>query len=119
MEGTTQNDGLTGNWTFNSLEPESNTPIPFVTSSWVTDGEEESDITIELLDSSDSSGNITITYDKSGSEFLMLIEMEELGSDNIEIGWNTETNFGYFQEGNNDPLCWDSSSGTVVDTTCS
>lgn len=119
MEGTTENDGLTGNWTFNSLEPESSTPIPFVTSSWVTDGEEESDITLELLDSTDSSDNITITYDKSGSEFLMLIELEEPGSENIEIGWNTETNLGYFQEGDSDPLCWDSSSGIAVDSSCS
>ncbi|MDX1585827.1 MAG: hypothetical protein R3222_03750 [Balneolaceae bacterium] len=115
MEGTTQNDGLTGNWTFNSFGAESSTPIPLLTSSWVTDGEGESEIDIEILD--DSSGDVAISYDKAGSEFLMQVTFET-GGDNTEIGWNTETNLGYIQLGSDAPLCWDSSNNTVVDISC-
>jgi hypothetical protein len=118
MEGTTQNDGLTGSWTFNTFDDQSDTPIPFLTSSWVTDGESESEITIEILGDG-SSGDVTISYDKAGSEFLMLVTQDEAGSENIEIGWNTDTNLGYIQLGSDEPLCWDSSNNTVVDVTCS
>lgn len=117
MEGSTQNDGLMGNWTFNSFETESNTPIPFLTSNWVTDGESESEITIEILDN--SSGDITISYDKVSTDFLMQVTGEGTGGDTIEIGWNTETNLGYIQMGSDAPLCWDSSNNTVVDISCS
>lgn len=119
MEGTTQNDGLAGTWTFNTFDDQSDTPIPFLTSSWVTDGESESEITIEILDdNSGSNGNVTISFDKVGAEFLMLVTMEEAGSENIEIGWNTDTKLGYIQQGSNEPLCWDSSNNTVVDVEC-
>lgn len=117
MEGTTQNDGLTGNWTFNSFEAESNTPVPFLTSNWVTDGEGESEITIEILDN--SSGNITISYDKVSTDFLMIVTGEGTGGNDVEIGWNTDTNLGYIQQGTDTPLCWDSSNNTVVDISCS
>lgn len=119
MEGTSQNNGLTGNWIFNSFEAESNTPIPFLTSSWVTDGENESEINIEILDGSSSDGDVSISFDKVGAEFLMLVTVEEASSENVEIGWNTDTNLGYIQQGSDDPLCWDSSNNTVVDTECS
>jgi len=118
MEGTTQNDGLTGNWTFNSFETDSSTPVPFLTSNWVTDGESESEITIEILGEG-SNGGVTISFDKAGAEFLMLVNSESAGGENIEIGWNTDTNLGYIQQGSEGPLCWDSSNNTVVDITCS
>lgn len=116
MEGTTQNNGLTGNWIYNSFEAESSTPVPFLTSSWVTDGESESEIIIEILD--ESSGDVTISYDKVGAEFLMLVD-QGAAAENTEIGWNTDSNLGYIQLGSNAPLCWDSSNNTVVDITCS
>ena len=117
MEGTTQNDGLTGNWTFNSFETESSTPVPFLTSSWVTDGESESEITIEILGDG-SNGGIAISFDKADAEFLMLVNSQSAGDDDTEIGWNIDTNLGYIQQGTEEPLCWDSSNNTVVDVTC-
>lgn len=118
MNGTVQNDGLSGDWTWNSLDPETNTPIPVLTSSWIADGESEHTVDVEVF--GEDSGNVesTINFDQSGNDFMMVVNNAGTSSD-IEIYWNPETGFGYIDEGTNERLCWDSSSTTIEDVDCS
>lgn len=118
MEGTTQNDGLMGGWTFYSPELNTETPVPYLEANWETDGDTESDIAIEIMGEDGSSGNILINYGKSGNEFLMEIQPADESGDS-DIFWNPEDGYGYIIQGNEEPLCWDSSSEPVVDVSCS
>lgn len=115
MNGTIQNDGLTGDWTFNSLDPESNISVPVLTSSWVSDGEGEHMLDIEIFDENTSSIESVINYEKDGNEFLMTAS----GTSDLVISWNPETGLGYIQQGTSDPLCWDSSGASIIDVECS
>lgn len=119
MNGTTRNDGLTGDWTFNSLDPSTNTSTPLYTSTWMTDGESESNIEIEIFDANDSSDNLTIIFEQIGSEFILNGNYVDTAQDDIEIFWNPDVEHGYLQEGSDERLCWDSSLATVEDATCS
>lgn len=117
MEGTTQDEGLSGSWTLNSPEPETDTPIPFLNTSWETDGETVSQIITEFLDESGSMGSLLITFDRNDNEHLMNLDFADASEDKFEIFWDTAAAFGYIKEGNDDPLCWDSSE-SVIDISC-
>jgi hypothetical protein len=115
MNGTIQNDGLSGDWTFNSLDPETNNEVPAYTSSWIADGEGEHSLDLEIFDESSSSVETLINFDKTGDEFLMTAS----GSSAVEVSWNPDSGLGYIQQDMSDPLCWDSSGATIVDVECS
>lgn len=117
MEGTTQDEGLSGSWTLNSPEPETDTPIPFLNTSWETDGETVSQIITEFLDDSGSMGSLLITFDRNDNEHLLDLDFGNASEDKFEIFWDTAAAFGYIKEGNDDPLCWDSSE-SVIDISC-
>jgi hypothetical protein len=117
MEGTTQDEGLSGSWTLNSPEPETDTPIPFLNTSWETDGETVSQIITEFLDESGSMGSLLINFDRNDNEHLMNLDFADASEDKFEIFWDTAAAFGYIKEGNDDPLCWDSSE-SVIDISC-
>ena len=119
MNGTTQNEGLTGDWTFYSLDPTTNTSTPLYTSTWTTDGESESNIEIEISDSDDSSDNLTIIFEQIGSEFILNGNYVDTEQNDIEIFWNPDVEHGYMQEESDERLCWDSSSETIEDVNCS
>lgn len=115
MNGTIENDGLSGDWTFNSLNPETNSSVPVLTSDWIADGEGEHAIDIEIYDEDTSSIETVINFDKTGDEFLMTAS----GNSTTEVFWNPETGLGYVQQGTSAPLCWDSSGTTIEDVDCS
>ncbi len=119
MEGTTRNDGLEGEWFFNSLNPDTNTPFTILHSSWMTDGETEKEILIELFEEGNPDGTITVNYDQNGNDFLMNASFPDDSESNYEIFWNPEAEFGYIQQGTEEALCWDSSSSEVVNIDCS
>jgi len=118
MNGTVENDGLSGDWTWNSLDPESNTPIPVLTSSWMTDGESEHTVDIEVFGEDSDTVETVINFDQTGNDFMMFADYANTSSD-IDIFWNPETGLGYLQEGTDERLCWDSSSATIEDVDCS
>lgn len=117
MEGTTQDEGLSGSWTLNSPEPETDTPIPFLTTSWETDGETVSQIITEFFDESGSIDNLSISFERNDNEYLMNMDFADASEDKFEIFWDTAAAFGYIKEGNDDPLCWNSSE-SVIDISC-
>lgn len=119
MNGTTQNDGLSGEWTYNSLNPDTNTPVPVLISSWMTDGESEHSIEVQLFDEGSTAAEVVLDYDQDGNDFLMTISYASSSESDIEIYWNPESGLGYIQEGTGERMCWDSSSASVEDVSCS
>lgn len=119
MNGTIQNDGLSGDWTFNSMNPENSVTVPILKTSWVTDGETEHSLDIEFYNEDSGSIEATINYEQSGNDYTMTVTEAGSSSSVIVIYWNPETNLGYIQEGTGERMCWDSSGTSVVDVDCS
>ena len=99
MEGTTSNEGLEGEWFFNSLDPDTNTPFTIFKSSWMVSGETEKEILLELFEEGNPDGTITVDYDQNGNDFLMNANFPDDTESNYEIFWNPEAGFGYIQQG--------------------
>lgn len=104
LEGTVNNDGTEGSWTFNTLAPGSNEEIPAISYTYQITSDTEKTVTAEYFD---ESGVVigTMNYEEDQPDYLLTITNS--GSDDVMIYWNTETNEGYFQEGS-EQRCWDS-----------
>lgn len=50
VEGNTAKDGSSGNWTFNSLNPDTNTEEPFMVSEWVRSGDDQYELITTIYD---------------------------------------------------------------------
>lgn len=112
MEGTANNDGTEGNWTFNSLNPDTNEETPAIVYKYTVSSETQKTITANYFDETGSSIG-TMDYDENQPDYLLTIT--DPTTDGITIYWNTDTKEGYFQEGT-EKRCWDSN---FEDTPCS
>lgn len=101
IEGTVSDDGSSGDWTFNSNNPDSNTEVPLIKSEWAYTDDSNGTLNIKIYD--DGSISDTIDYEQSGNVYTMTFST---GSGTTDIGWNTDTNVGFYDDGNG-RTCWD------------
>jgi hypothetical protein len=106
VEGTTAKDGSSGNWTFNSLNPDTNTEEPFMESEWVRNGDDQYELTTSFLDNG-ALGEEFYTFTQNGTSFDITYVY---GSESILVHWDSSTETGYYQIGDdlNNRYCWDS-----------
>ncbi|WP_103664793.1 hypothetical protein [Gracilimonas amylolytica] len=107
IEGTMANDGSYGDWTFNSLNPDTNTEEPLMTSEWTRSGDDQFELETRLYGDSGQEGEEFYTFVQDGTSFDMTYTY---GTENIYIHWDTSTETGYYQIGNDsgNRYCWDS-----------
>lgn len=120
MSGSTRNDGLQGEWTFNSFFEESETPL--LSSEWTAESDTERQLhTVIYGDIFTVTGEFITEIDfiQSGSEFLMNIDFPESEeSIDTEIFWNIDANIGYILT-NGEKKCWQGRGQEAVDVLCS
>lgn len=110
MEGTVTEDGSEGDWTFNSLNSETNQETPAIISKWKVDSDTEKKLSIELFSGDD--GKTEIDYEQDGSVYTMIFSSSSQQND-VTVIWNTETGAGSInQEGVKS--CWDSNFQDVA-----
>lgn len=109
MEGTISSDGSEGDWTFNSLDAETNDEIPAITSNWRVTGDTKKDLKMEIF--SGGALDTTIDYAQDGTNYVMTLSYTDQSSD-VVIRWNTKTNTGSVTDGDT-TSCWDSSFQNV------
>ncbi|TYP92744.1 hypothetical protein LX73_2108 [Fodinibius salinus] len=110
FEGTVSNDGSTGNWTFNVLDPNGTQEIPAIVSKYDITSDTQRELTAKFYD---SSGSLTGTYKyvQDGAEHTLTISTVSSSSDVI-VFWNTDTGAGYIQE-NGTKHEWDSNQQDI------
>jgi|AntRauTorckE6833_2_1112554.scaffolds.fasta_scaffold00035_2 hypothetical protein len=115
IEGSAAKDGSSGSWTFNSLDPESNTETPFMETTWERSGDDNYESTTEIF--GNSGGVETYTFSQAGNIFDVTYSTSN-SEDNIFVHWNTTAETGYYQTGNNDSnrYCW---NADFTDINCS
>jgi hypothetical protein len=106
VAGTTAKDGNSGNWTFNSLDPDTNTEEPFMVSEWERNGEDQYELTTSFYDNG-GQGEEFYTFTQNGTSFDITYVY---GEESILVHWDTATETGYYQIGDdpNNRFCWDS-----------
>lgn len=104
MEGTTNNDGSQGTWTFNAYEEDGTTEKPAAKTKWNVSSDTEREITTELYDD-DGTVDTTFDYEQNGVEHTMIFE-DAGSSDTDTVFWNTDTKVGYVIE-DGEKMCWD------------
>lgn len=120
MSGFTRNDGLQGEWTFNSLFGDSETP--FMVSEWTAESETERQLNTVIYD--EFSGNTEeiyaeIDFSQSGSEYLMNTEFaDNTEFPDTEIFWNTASDIGYIIQ-NGEKRCWQGRGQNATNISCS
>lgn len=115
VEGSIAQDGSSGTWTFNSLDPESNQEEPFMETTWERTGEDNFESTTEYF--GDGTGVQTYTYTQNGNIFDVTFSDTD-SQNNIYVHWNTALQTGYYQEGTEtaNRYCWNDS---FTDVDCS
>lgn len=104
MEGTTNNDGSKGSWTFNAYEEDGTTERPLAKTEWDTISDSERTINTELYND-DGTLDTTFDYEQNGVEHTMIFE--DAGSSDVDtVFWNTNTKTGYVIE-DGEKMCWD------------
>ncbi|HEX6981766.1 MAG TPA: hypothetical protein VF181_03300 [Balneolaceae bacterium] len=100
FEGTITPDGNSGNWMFNVRTTESQEEIPAVITSWQITDETQKTITAEVYFEGELFG--IINFEKDLPEYTMTAD---LGSGEVIIFWNAETNAGFI-DGGAQRNCW-------------
>lgn len=103
FEGTVSADGSSGNWTFNTLQTETNQELPLVTSDWTVSSDTEKQLSTKLY--TDGQVDSQIVYEEDQPEFKMTISGQNQ-DDTTVISWNTDTNIGSITE-EGTTRCWD------------
>lgn len=111
MEGTVAEDGSEGNWTFNTLNTDTNQEQVAYTSDWTVTSETESEMTVKWYDS----GTVSFTANYKKDEPNHTMTYTYPNEPDITLYWNTETNEGFFEQGG-EKSCWDEN---FQDVTCS
>lgn len=112
MEGTIADDESEGNWTFNSLDTDTNQEVTYLKSSWKQTSNTKKDLTLEVFD---ETGAIitTVTFSVDASVYRLVFSYE--GKSDVIVIWNSETNIGSItQDGTKQ--CWNEN---FQDVTCS
>ncbi|MDZ7807025.1 MAG: hypothetical protein U5K71_07905 [Gracilimonas sp.] len=106
VEGTTAKDGLSGSWTFNSLNPDNSTEEPFMISEWERSGDDQYELITSFYDEG-VQGEEFYTFTQNGTSFDVTYVY---GSETIIVHWDSSTQTGYYQIGDdpNNRYCWDS-----------
>ncbi|MTI88364.1 MAG: hypothetical protein FH748_10380 [Balneolaceae bacterium] len=114
IEGKNALDGSSGSWTFNSLNPDTQTEEKFLVTTWVKTSETEIEITTDFYT---DDGIQQYVYTQNGAEHTITYDAADASND-IIIYWNTDTQSGYYQVGSDSSnrLCWNSN---FQDTSCS
>lgn len=115
VEGTVALDGSSGSWTFNDMDPETNTETPYLVTTWERSGETNYESTTEIYN--ESGGVDTYTFTQNGEVFDVSYTSSDQQT-NIYVHWETDVQTGYYQIGNDQGsrYCWDA---TFQDITCS
>lgn len=94
FEGTVSNDGSSGSWTFNALDPNGTQEIPAIETSWEITSDTQKELLAEFYD---NSGNLVGTYEyiQDGAEHTLTIS--PVGESPVIVFWNTDTGAGYIQ----------------------
>lgn len=103
MEGTVSKDGSEGNWTFNTLNPDTNEEQVAYTSEWTVTSETESDMIVKWYDDS-GTVSFSASYEKNEPDHTMTYTSTD--ESDIILYWNSDTNEGYFEE-DGVRSCWD------------
>lgn len=114
LEGTSSQDGSNGDWTFNSLTPETNETIAVLVSQWNVTSDTKRTMSLKVYDDTGSLSG-TIVYEQDGSANTITFNSTDSGGSSITIFWDTDTQTGYFMEDGN-KNCWDSN---FANTPCS
>ncbi len=114
FEGTVSQDGSTGSWTFNILNPDGAQEVPGLVYNWEIISETEVDLTTELFDES-GNATATFTYEENQPDYTLDINYQgDNSSEDAVVYWNTETNEGYIEQGGS-RCSWNSD---FQDTSC-
>lgn len=103
MEGIVSEDGSSGEWSFNTLNPDTDEEVLAYTSNWEVFSDTEKNMTAKLYDET-GSVNMTVDYEEDQPEYYMTFTYPD--DPDIILFWNTDTKEGYYDEGG-DRKCWD------------
>ena len=114
IEGEVANDGSSGNWTFNTLNPDTNEEEPSLVANWTSSGANNIEVVTEFYDSNTLLA--TYTFSQNDNEFTVLFE-DSQQQDDVLVFWDDEALTGYYQVGSDTSSrkCWDSN---YQDVTC-
>ena len=107
FDGSTQNNGKTGEWSFYPFYEESTTPV--MTYDWNIESDDEASFTITFDQDSESSSS-TFGYVKSSPNNTITISS---GGTSTTIYWNDSTQEGYYQPSGETRVCWDANSNNT------
>lgn len=116
MSGTTQNDGLQGQWTFNAFQ-EGGTETALLESEWTAESETERQLSVDIFDNGTTTASIN--YDQAGDEYTMMIDFTDESTSDTEIYWDTNADVGYIDRDGEDKKCWQGSGQNAADVACS
>lgn len=103
MEGIVSEDGSTGEWSFNMLNPDTNEEVLAYTLEWDVISDTNKNMTVKWFDEAGST-TLTADYEEDQPEYYMTFSYP--GETDIVLYWNTDTQKGYYDEGG-DQRCWD------------
>lgn len=111
MEGTTSADGKEGDWTFNSINEETNQETAYYKTSWVITSDTQKEMSFQFYES----GSVAAQGDYSEDQPEYTLTLNYTDQADMIIFWNTETNSGYISQGG-EKQCWDEN---FQDVSCS
>ncbi|PAU93568.1 hypothetical protein CK503_10450 [Aliifodinibius salipaludis] len=103
MEGIVSEDGSSGEWKFNILNPDTNEEVLAYNSEWEVISDTENNMSVKWYDETGNS-TLTVEYNEDQPEFYMTFTYPD--ESDVVLFWNTDTNEGYYDEGG-DRRCWD------------
>jgi hypothetical protein len=110
IEGTTSKDGSEGNWSFNTLDPDTDQEVLAYEYDWTITSDTEKSLIAKIYDS--GSLSMTANYDENAPEHKLTFSGTNADQENITIFWNTDTKTGYIEQGTT-KKCWDSNFASV------
>jgi hypothetical protein len=112
IEGTTSQDGSEGNWSFNTLDSDTNQEVLAYEYDWTITSDTEKSMVAKIYDS--GSLSMTANYDENSPEYKLVFSFSGTNADqeDITIFWNTDNKTGYIQQGTT-KKCWDSNFASV------
>lgn len=116
MSGTTQNDGLQGDWTFNAFQ-EGATGTAVLESEWTAESETDRQLSLEIFDNGTTAASIN--FNQAGDEYTMAVDFTDESATDTEIYWNTDADIGYIDRDGEDRKCWQGSGQNAADVACS
>lgn len=116
MSGSTQNDGMQGQWTFNTFQ-EGATGTALLKSEWTAESETDRQLVVDIFDNGTTTASIN--FERSGNEYLMTIDFADASTPDTEIFWNSNTDIGYIDQEGQERKCWQGHGQSATDVACS